>query len=99
LRNKRFAHYDLALAVDGKAATVEEANKENMNAALKSLSVVLNAIESHYFKSGTVFEAIAAHQGAVALLYVLDDGVRKKEEREKNILDGKILDSDLQDPI
>jgi hypothetical protein len=99
LRNKRFAHYDLALAVDGKAANVEEANKEKMNAALESLSAVLNAIESHYFKSGTVFEAITAHQGAVALLYVLDDGVRRKEERENNILDGKILDSDLQDPI
>jgi len=64
-RNRRFAHHDLALATDGSKATpLESVNKDKVNEALKSLSDVLNAVERHYFRGGTSFDAIAAHNGA-----------------------------------
>jgi hypothetical protein len=49
-RNRRFAHYDLALATDNKATPLETANKEKVNAALKSLVDVLNAVEHPLFQ-------------------------------------------------
>jgi len=76
-RNRRFAHYDLALATDTKVTPLEAVNKEKVDDALKSLADVLNAVEHHYFKGGTAFKAIAGHGGAVALLYVLGDGIKR----------------------
>jgi hypothetical protein len=60
---------------------------------------VLNAIERHYFKGQTAFEAIAGRDGAVALLYVLGDGVKRKKEREELTKSGQPLNGDLPEPI
>lgn len=98
-RNRRFAHYDLALATDTKATPLETVNKEKVDAALKSLADVLNAVERHYFKGGTAFKAIAGHGGAVALLYVLGDGIKRKKEREELINSGKSIDGDFPEQI
>lgn len=70
-----------------------------MNEALKSFSEVLNAVERHYFKGGTSFDAIAAHNGAMTLLHVLGDGVKKKKRREELIAGGKFDDLDLPEQV
>jgi len=99
-RNRRFAHHDLALATDdNKATPLETVNKEKVNEALKSLSDVLNAVERHYFRGGTSYDAIAAHNGAATLLHVLGDGVKQKERREKLIAAGKFDDLDLPESV
>ncbi len=98
-RNRRFAHHDLALATGGEATPLENVNKDKVNDALKSLSDMLNAIEQHFFKSGTSFNAVAAHNGAVTLLSILGDGVKAKERREKLIEDGKFNDLDIPEQI
>ena len=68
-RNRRFAHFDLELALEDKTATALAAvTKANMKATLDALADVLNAIELHYFKSGTSFDAVAALNGASKLL-------------------------------
>ena len=87
------------MATDNKVTPLETANKEKVNAALKSLVDVLNAVEHHYFKGGTAFEAIAGRDGAVALLSVLGDGIKRKKEREELIKSGKYLDVDLPEQI
>jgi hypothetical protein len=56
-------------------------------------------LNTHYFKGGTAFEAIAGRDGAVALLYVLGDGIKRKKEREELIKSGKPLDVDLPEQI
>jgi hypothetical protein len=88
-RNRRFAHHDLALAINAGAIPLETANKEKFNKALKALADVINAVEAHYFKNFTSFEHIAGNAGAATLLYVLGDGVKAKERRQKAIADGK----------
>jgi AbiU2 len=99
-RNRRFAHHDLALATDdNKATPLETANKDKVNAGLKTLSEVLNVVERHYFRGGTSYDAIAAHNGAATLLFVLGDGVKQKQRREKLIASGKFDDLDLPESI
>jgi len=63
-RNRRFAHLDLALTIDDKAAPLEIADKDKVKDALKSFADVLNAVERHYFKGLTSFDAIAAKNGS-----------------------------------
>jgi AbiU2 len=98
-RNRRFAHLDLALAIDDKAAPLEIADKDKVKDALKSFADVLNAVERHYFKGLTSFDAIAAKNGAATLLHVLGDGVKQKQRREKLIAERKFDDLDLPEQI
>ena len=89
-RNRRFAHHDLLLALqDGKATALEAVNKEKFNEALAAISDVLNTIERHYFRGGCSFDAIAAHNGAATLLFVLGFGVQAREKMEALIASGK----------
>jgi hypothetical protein len=99
-RNRRFAHFDLELALDEKKATaLATVTKEKMKAALEALADVLNAIELHYFNGGTSFYAIAPLNGAAKLLYVLGDGVKQQEKREALIQGGVFTDLDLPEQI
>jgi hypothetical protein len=99
-RNRRFAHYALELALNESSATsLKAVTKETVEAGLKSLADVLNAIESHYFKSGTSFDAVVSLNGATKLLYVLGDGVKQQQKREEVIQRGEISDLDLPEQI
>jgi hypothetical protein len=92
-RNRRFAHYDLLLAIqDGKALPLPAAQKESVNAALAALADVLNAIERHYHRGACDFDAIGAHKGAGRLLPMLGFGVKAREEMEAKIASGKFDD-------
>jgi hypothetical protein len=95
-RNRRFAHHDLALATDAKAAPLATINKNSVNDALNSLADILNAIELYYFRGGTAFNAVTAHNGAGKLLYVLGDGVKQQEKRQKLLDEGKF--DELENP-
>lgn len=70
-----------------------------MNAGLKALANVLNAIELHFFKGGTSFDAVAGLNGAVILLHVLGDGVMQKQNREEAVQRGEFADLDLPEQI
>ncbi len=99
-RNRRFAHYDLELALGAStAAELKGVTKENVKAGLKSLADVLNAIELHYFNGGTAFDAVAAHNGAGTLLYVIGDGVKQQQEREELIQRGDFTGLELPEQI
>jgi len=92
-RNRRFAHYDLLLAIeDGKALPLPSAEKESVNAALAALADVLNAIERHYYRGACDFGAIIAHRSAATLLSTLGFGVKAREEMEAKIASGKFDD-------
>lgn len=98
-RNRRFAHHDLALATDATATPLETANKEKFNEALKALANVINAVEAHYFKNFTSFDHVAGNAGAATLLYVLGDGVKARERRQKAIGDRKFDELDNPEQI
>jgi hypothetical protein len=98
-RNRRFAHYDLALATSASAIPLETADKEKFNEALKAMADVINVIEAYFFRNFTSFDHIAGNAGAATLLYVLGDGVQAKERRQKAIADGKFDALDNPEPI
>lgn len=81
-RNRHIAHRDLELAVDEGVTPLTPASRRDVRDAIDSIDDVLNAVSSHYMKSITGFDVAERADGAVALLYVLDDGLRADAERE-----------------
>lgn len=70
-----------------------------MDAALKAIADVLNAVEAHYADAGTAYDFAAARHGAVTLLYVLSDGLKAKEKREERLKRGEISEDNYQEEI
>jgi AbiU2 len=95
-RNRHFAHRDLDLALNKSAMLLEVATVEKTRAALKAMADVLNAVELHYSQSETAYDFASPLNGALALLYVLDDGIKAKRKREERIKVGQLSDEDLQ---
>ena len=65
------------------AEPLKPASRAKVKEVLNSMSDVLNAISGHYMDSTTMFEGTGGSDGAVSLLYVLDDGLRTDEERKE----------------
>lgn len=95
-RNRHLAHRDLDLALNETAKPLEAATVEKTKAALKAMADVLNAVELHYSQSETAYDFASPLNGALTLLYVLDDGAKAKQKREERIKAGQVSDEDLQ---
>lgn len=80
-RNRRLAHRDLALALRRPAARLPAASKDRVDAALRSLAHVLNALDDHFCGAECAYELRSSGGGAVALLQVIRDGLRLEEHR------------------
>jgi hypothetical protein len=94
-RNRHIAHRDLKLALEQPTEPLAEGSRADVKAAHKALTDVLNALEGHYFKSETRFDLSASIGGATSLLYVLEDGLRAQEARQKRFEEGKLLEDDF----
>jgi hypothetical protein len=94
-RNRHIAHRDLKLALEQPTEPLAEGSRAQVKVALNALTDILNAIEGHYFQSETRFDLGARIGGATSLLYVLYDGLRAQEAREKRLEEGKPLDDDF----
>lgn len=95
-RNRHIAHKDFNLAMKTGVEPLMSASRTKVKQALVSISDVLNEVSSYYMGSTTCFEVITTSDGAVSLLYVLDDGLRANEERMKRIKERKYLPEDYQ---
>nr|WP_249168330.1 hypothetical protein [Bradyrhizobium elkanii] len=95
-RNRRIGHKDLKLAIGEPAKPLADASRKQVKDALKAIADVMNAVEGHYFDSETGYDLTARHSGALALLYVLNDGVKTQDERQKRIKAGEYRKEDLQ---
>jgi hypothetical protein len=94
-RNRHIAHRDLKLALEASPTPLADASRAQVNEALKALEAVLNALAKHYFESETRFDLVARLNGAVSLLYVLDDGAKVQDERNKRLQEGKPVEGDF----
>ena len=94
-RNRRIAHRDLSLAIEEGMEPLMPASRRDVRAAIASIDEVLNAITSHYMDSITSFDVVKRAEGAEALLYVLDDGLRADAEREDRIRRREYRQEDL----
>jgi hypothetical protein len=94
-RKRHIGHKDLKLAIGEPAKPLADASRKQVNDALKAIADVMNAVEGHYFDSQTAYDVPTRFNGAVALLYVLNDGVKTRSEREKRIEAGEYREEDL----
>jgi hypothetical protein len=84
-KNRRFSHRDLELALGSNSTPLLPASRVLVNDALKTLSDALNCLSRHFFDSETFFDLHDPSGGAISLLYILDDGLRRAEERRLKI--------------
>ena len=95
-RNRRIAHRDLQLSLDGSASPLALASRQHVKDALSTIVAVLNEIEIVYMDSQTFFEGVPGHPGgALSLLYVFDDGVTAEAERQERLKQGKRSERDV----
>lgn len=95
-RNRHIAHKDLQLALKTGAEPLKPASRAQVEEVLASISDVLNALSNQYMKSTVMFEGMGGANGALSLLYVLDDGLRTEEERQVRHKAGDYRPSDYQ---
>jgi hypothetical protein len=81
-RNRRLAHRDLELALGQPVQPLAAASRAAVKAALAALSELLNAVSRHYLDSTTMFEFSTDRGDALALLYILRDGLEFDAERK-----------------
>lgn len=94
-RNRRIAHRDLKLALEQSTTPLADGSRAQVKDALKALVNILNAVERHYCDSETVYDLGAPLGGAISLLYVLDDGLRVEDAKQKRLEEGKPVQDDF----
>jgi len=80
-RNRHLAHRDLQLSLGEKVQPLKPASRAEVKLSVDGLGKVLNAVELHYMNSEILFPGILSPDGAVALLYVLHDGLKSEQEK------------------
>ena len=93
-RNRHIAHADLSLALKKSSTPLETASRKQVDETLSLIVDVLNAVERHYADSETYFKGYRPLGGAMSLLYVLDDGIRKGAKRRERRSRGQISEED-----
>lgn len=94
-RNRRIAHRDLKLALEQPTTPLAAGSRAQVKDALKCIADVLNAVERHYCNSETGYDLGDPLGGAISLLYVIDDGLRAEEARQKRLEEGRPLPDDF----
>jgi hypothetical protein len=93
-RNRHIAHKDLALALNRAAIPLKPASRAKVKVAIQALDAVLNGVEHHYLESETGFDMQGTAEGAMSLLYVLNEGIRAEKARKARQKAGKTLPGD-----
>ena len=84
-RNRRIAHIDLPTYENSHPNPLENVDKNNIDAILNLMRVMLNKIEGHFNNSETIFESPIMPGNAETLLYWLRkaDANRRKRHQEE----------------
>lgn len=97
-RNRHIAHRDLELALKRGANPLKSGSREMVRKAMEALEAVLNALAEHYLNSTTSFDVGSGANGALSLLYVLDEGIKAERSRKERIKAGKSVTGDWDRP-
>jgi hypothetical protein len=95
-RNRHIAHRDLKLVLERPTEPLAEASRVQVKTALDAIAAVLNHVANHYLKSETRFDVAARHNGALTLLYLLDEGLVAKGAKMARLEKGEPLESDFE---
>jgi hypothetical protein len=94
-RNKLVAHRDLDVALNGIADQISGGTREQVDKLIETLADILNAIELHFTEGQTHYRFDGYSQGARDLLFFLDDGKKRHDERRARIALQKGTPDDL----
>ena len=97
-RNRRIAHRDLALAVNEGAKPLKPASRVHVREAIDAISEVVKVISGHYFNADIIFGGLQPPGNAVALLYVLRDGLEAENLSRERLRAGKPNPEDVFPP-
>jgi hypothetical protein len=95
-RNRHIAHRDLKLALEQPTEPLADGSREQIKVALDAIAAVLNRVANHYLKSETRFDVAARHDGALTLLYLMDQGLAAKDAKAARLEKGEPLAGDLE---
>jgi hypothetical protein len=95
-RNRHIAHRDLNIVLKGNNAPLKPANRKKIKEALDSIADVLNAVSGYYGNSEIMFDIGERSGGALALLYLIYDGLKAKENRQDRIRHGELREEDFK---
>jgi hypothetical protein len=94
-RNKLVAHRDLDTAINGTADQISGGSREQVDKLLKTMAEIMDAIELHFMEATTHYRFDGDSGRAKDLLFFLDDGKKRHEERRARILSNKATPDDL----
>jgi len=94
-RNRHIAHSDLDLSLNRSPKPLEAASRKLVSDAIKAIDNVLNTILYYYENSTTAFDIVNSFNGASSLLYYLNYGLKKHDEKENRIRKGNYSDEDF----
>jgi AbiU2 len=95
-RNRHIAHRDLKLALDEPATPLAQADKSKVDAALKAIVEVMNAVDIYFTGSETGYGIWSPHNGVVGLLYVIDDGLKAEEQRMERLRNSRPTEDEFK---
>jgi hypothetical protein len=94
-RNRLIAHRSLSVSLCPRANALAPATREKVTISLGAIADVLNAVTLHYMQTTTRFDPLDG-RSAVALLHVIDDGLRTEHERRERLKRGEFNVNDLR---
>ena len=95
-RDREIAHADLGLALGRSAEPLPEVSRSEVTDAIAAIHVVLNTISKKLMSAEIHDEPIIGPNGALALLYVLRDGLRAEAEQRHRIQTGQYTADDVK---
>ena len=95
-RNKRFAHYDLAIALATAGDPLPGISRVDVEAALTAFRALLNKLEGHYWDSEVHYQMVLTNLGdATSLVHYLSKGLKAERVWRERLQAGTPLPEDL----
>ena len=98
LRDKLFAHSDLAPIQNPTVHALPPAGMKDVRDAIEAADSVLQTVSLHYTNYQESFDVVTLGGGADSLVYFLREGQRAEQARRTRIADGRYLPEDLGPP-
>lgn len=83
-RNRRLAHHDLAVALNGAPTPLAATSRHDVELALRDLRAVLKAVHAHYLTAEIRFEDVVTIRNAEALVSTLARAAEHRTARSRS---------------
>jgi AbiU2 len=84
-RNRWISHHDYELSINENVKPLENANRLLVRESLEEIESLINILLKEYFQSTLMLKVIKSSNGSLALLQVLRDGLKEREDNFKRI--------------